>query len=296
MKWFYNLKISTKLIITFLLVAVIAAVVGFVGLINLYRISEADTLMYHENTLGISHSSEGATYYQRLRYNMAEMVLLKDDSLLEDYVSKFKSYMETIDNELDEYQKNMLDEEDHRIYDELTADWRQYKAYVQDIIEYAQKGQYDRAQGVLLGDSDAVGDAIRESFVAMVELNEREAMNRADSNDSLSNRAITLMIAIIAVGIIFAVLLGVFISRIISRPVVRIVSAAERLAAGDVDISLDDDHKDETGQLIRAFRNLVTSTREQALLVEKIADGDLTVDVPVRSEKDLLGRKLTDVG
>lgn len=278
------------------MVAVIAAVVGFVGLINLYRISEADTLMYHENTLGISHSSEGATYYQRLRYNMAEMVLLKDDSLLEDYVSKFKSYMETIDNELDEYQKNMLDEEDHRIFDELTSEWRQYKAYVQDIIEYAQKGQYDRAQGVLLGDSDAVGDAIRESFVEMVELNEREAMNRADSNDSLSNRAITLMIAIIAVGIIFAVLLGVFISRIISRPVVRIVSAAERLAAGDVDISLDDDHKDETGQLIRAFRNLVTSTREQALLVEKIADGDLTVDVPVRSEKDLLGRKLTDVG
>lgn len=34
MKWFYDLKISTKLILSFLIVALIAGIVGTVGLVN----------------------------------------------------------------------------------------------------------------------------------------------------------------------------------------------------------------------------------------------------------------------
>lgn len=41
--------------------------------------------------------------------------------------------------------------------------------------------------------------------------------------------------------------------------------------------------------------DLVRSTKEQANIIEKIADGDLTVDVPIRSEKDLLGQKLSEM-
>jgi len=46
---------------------------------------------------------------------------------------------------------------------------------------------------------------------------------------------------------------------------------------------------------VDAFRNLVESTKKQAFIVEKIADGDLTVDVPIRSQKDLLGQKLSEM-
>jgi len=35
--------------------------------------------------------------------------------------------------------------------------------------------------------------------------------------------------------------------------------------------------------------------KKQAFIVEKIADGDLTVDVPIRSQKDLLGQKLSEM-
>jgi len=81
MKWFYDLKIGTKLIIAFLLVAIIAGTVGVIGFINLLRISNADKLLYEENTLGIKYSGNAATYYQRLRYNAIEMILLTDDSM-----------------------------------------------------------------------------------------------------------------------------------------------------------------------------------------------------------------------
>ena len=53
MRWFYNLKISAKLIIGFLFVAMIAGVVGVVALVNINNMSQADVLMYEENTLGL---------------------------------------------------------------------------------------------------------------------------------------------------------------------------------------------------------------------------------------------------
>ena len=48
MRWFYNLKISAKLIIGFLVVAAIAGIVGSVALVNINNMSEADVLMYEE--------------------------------------------------------------------------------------------------------------------------------------------------------------------------------------------------------------------------------------------------------
>jgi len=40
---------------------------------------------------------------------------------------------------------------------------------------------------------------------------------------------------------------------------------------------------------------MIENIREQAYVVEKIAEGDMTVDVRVKSDKDLLGKKLKEM-
>ncbi len=295
MKWFYNLKIATKLIISFLVVALIAGVVGVVGLLNIMKITEADTLLYEENTLGVEYSSKAAIYYQRLRYNAIEMILLKDDSMIGDYTSKLNNFIAIIDESMDNYEEGIINPEDQKLFDELKPQWVKYRAYMQNAIGYANEGQYDKAQSELLGEADATGGAVQDSLAGLVDYNDRTAMERADNNSEMARTAQLLMVLIIFVGIILAVILGIFISRIISKPVKRIVEAADRLSVGDLDISFDTAYKDETGQLIKAFTDLVASTREQAVMAERIADGDMTVDVPIRSDKDLLGRKLSEM-
>ena len=42
-----------------------------------------------------------------------------------------------------------------------------------------------------------------------------------------------------------AITLGVFISRIISKPIGKMVDAADRLALGDVDVNVEAETKDE---------------------------------------------------
>mgnify|MGYP000958533655 CR=1 FL=1 len=275
--------------------AIIAAVVGVVGLNNISRITEADTLLYQNNAMGINYSSNAGRYYQRMKYNIAESILLKDDSRREEYVNNLNSYIATIEDYIAKYENAVSDEEDHRLFNEMRQLWEQYKIYLQEIIQYIRNGQYDRAEEVLLGESDALGDAFRDAMVNLVEYNQKTAEERSETNTELARTANALMLIIIIVGLVIAVSLGIFLARVISRPIAKIVSAADKLAVGDVDVEVDIFTKDETGKLADSFRNLIRTTREQVAAVERIADGDLTVDVRIRSEKDLLGRKLSEM-
>jgi len=291
MTWFKNLKISYKLIISFLIMAIITAAVGLVGLLGIERINKADTRLYEENTLGIKYTSNASAYYQRLKYNLAEAILLADNSKTAGYVENVNSYIGTVDQNLSSYEAGIVSEEARQLFDELRPKWEEYKAYLSRAIKYIQNGQYSKAQDVLLKEADASGNAVRDGLIKLVEYNEEKAGETADNNTAIARTAEIFMIAMIAVSIALAVLMALFIANMISRPIGKAVEAAKRLALGDTDIGRTVFTKDEIGQLSEAFIQLVDSTREQATVVKHIADGDLTVEVPIRSEKDLLGRE-----
>jgi methyl-accepting chemotaxis protein len=106
---------------------------------------------------------------------------------------------------------------------------------------------------------------------------------------------ILISLAVLALLIFASGVVAVLIARSIGNPVRKIAEAADRLAVGDLDVNVDVSSKNEIGSLAESFKNLVESTRTQALAVEQIADGDYTVEVEIRSDKDLLGRKLSEM-
>ena len=290
-----NLKLSAKLILGFLFIAFLCAVVGGVGLYSISRISAADNLLYEGNTLGIKSADDAAIYYQRLKYNLAEIIMLKDDSLADEYAGNINAFIETIDTDLAAYEEDIITEEDRQLFDAVNTSWGTFKSYVQQAVGYIQSGQYTRAEKLLLEDAKESGDAMRDGLTKLMEYNSRNAGIRAESNARLANESKILMVAFMAAGIILAVVTGIWLSRRITVPIRRIAAAAERLALGDTEIHRTIYTKDEIGQMADSFSKVIDSTKEQAETIERIADGDLTVDVRIRSDKDLLGQKLAQM-
>ena len=75
----------------------------------------------------------------------------------------------------------------------------------------------------------------------------------------------------------------------------KMVEAADKLALGDINVNVQSDFKDEIGKLADSFGKMIVNIREQARAAERIAAGDLTVQVDIRSENDLLGMKLSEM-
>jgi methyl-accepting chemotaxis protein len=101
----------------------------------------------------------------------------------------------------------------------------------------------------------------------------------------------TLMLACL-VGVVLLFGAIIYISTSISRPIVALSKAAEKIAGGELDVHINQSGKDEIGQMAAAFHKMVVYLNEMADATQKVASGDLTVGVAPKSERDALGNAI----
>jgi len=294
MRWFYNLKISAKLLIGFITVAVLAAIIGLVGIINLRSIIKEDTELYQHNVLGLEYAANANVQFQRIRLNNSKMLLEGEGSTNFTAIDKITEHIANLEEALNNYESTIVNEEERLLLTEVKSLWKEYNSATQNAIELTKSGKPAEAK-LLLENSYAYTEALNDLFEKLFEHNVSSAKEKADSNNKTSNAAINTMIIVMLIGIITAISLGVFISQIISKPVGKLAEAAEKLALGDINVKVESTTKDEIGNLMKAFSKMVDNIREQAYVVERIADGDMTVQVKIKSENDLMGKKLTEM-
>ncbi len=95
-----------------------------------------------------------------------------------------------------------------------------------------------------------------------------------------------LIFAALAAGV------AVYISRLITVPLVKAGAVADSVAEGDLTQRLDSKVQDEVGNLSRAIDRMSDGLREKAEIATRIADGDLTMEVKLAGEKDTFGQAL----
>ncbi|RMF94421.1 MAG: HAMP domain-containing protein [Nitrospinota bacterium] len=89
---------------------------------------------------------------------------------------------------------------------------------------------------------------------------------------------------------IFGMFLIVLLVGMIMRPIRRVADVATRIARGDIDQRIDYQARDEIGTLAQAFRELIDYIKGVARAMEQLGKGELTTQVAVRSEHDLLSQ------
>lgn len=78
----------------------------------------------------------------------------------------------------------------------------------------------------------------------------------------------------------------------ISRPIEWISNHADNIAEGELGEEITITRRDEIGILADSFRRMLSSLQGKALAADGIAAGDLLVDIPVASERDMLGKSM----
>ena len=119
-------------------------------------------------------------------------------------------------------------------------------------------------------------------------INKRSTAKAADAQSDTKD-AKTLMLVIGIVALVLAALIGFLLARSIRKPTKQVLTAAKGLAEGDVNQEITLKSRDELGQMADAFRGVVDYQRDLAGAARRVADGDLSVDVEPKSERDELG-------
>jgi methyl-accepting chemotaxis protein len=79
------------------------------------------------------------------------------------------------------------------------------------------------------------------------------------------------------------------ISRMIAKNVKKAAHVADLLAVGDANQTVNIQSGDETGQMGESMANVVEYLKEMSRVADRMSEGDLTVTLTPKSEKDMLG-------
>ncbi|MHC1783184.1 MAG: methyl-accepting chemotaxis protein [Anaerolineaceae bacterium] len=115
----------------------------------------------------------------------------------------------------------------------------------------------------------------------------RSAFSVEKINSNLAENTRNIMIA----AILLAAAIGIT-SYLVTRPISLIETmsrVAKKLSDGEIDQEVKMVRYDELGKLADAFRQMIINNQEKAEAANRLAGGDLTVEVIPKSEKDSLG-------
>jgi len=127
-----------------------------------------------------------------------------------------------------------------------------------------------------------------------------ESNQRAQADARTFNMVLGIGVPLAAIAML---IVGLVSARSISRPVTEVAVAAESIASGDLNVKFPERSAvQEVDSLARAFTLMVEGLRQSAGISERLAAGDLTVEVRPLSEADVAGkaqagmvRKLSDL-
>ncbi|MBF0539797.1 MAG: MCP four helix bundle domain-containing protein, partial [Nitrospirae bacterium] len=295
MGWFYNMKTATKMIMGFLIVAVITAIVGVVGITNMGTINSMAAEMYEKDLLGISYLKDADVDLISIGRAERNYILSTTEDMRKKYIKQMDDFSRLFMEKLTKAKPLINSEKGKELFAKLeheTTDWEKLHNQVVEIASKEKLQEARESTTLSLGLARDKMNVVDDTLIEISKAREDHSRKLSDETVRIYNSSRNFMTGLIIAGILCGMILGIFISGSISNPLKSMVKAAERLALGEVDVDIAENTKDEVGELAQSLRHVIENIRESALAAEKIAAGDLSVEVKARSAKDVLSKSM----
>lgn len=288
-----SFKIRTKIILSLAAVCAVMVIICAFLAVGVNGIAKSDSHLYTNETMGVNYSGSmrddvndlqltvhdyGGLLYQ-LQVTGKTMIPEFDvtDSLSA-VSSAFTAYQKTVDTDKN---KN------------LAATFKQclqnYTTNVIDPISAAIAQKNMNKVHTIIANSSSYEEALNNSIDVLVSYNTFEAQTESENNQSQANRLVIITGGADALAVIFVVLIALWLTRQISRPLKKLMEASDKIAAGDMDIKLDLKRKDEFGKLNQSFGKLgavvTTLIHDMNVLSEAAISGKLDIRADVSAYK-----------
>lgn len=272
MNWFLNMKIGKKLIMAFLCVALLAGMVGVIGIVSLYNLAQEDTALYEFYTLPLEQMGNITEAYQRGRVNFRDMMASTAPGVREENKRKFDSSIVTMKEETVKIGKTLVSEDGRKLHKALDTAINDYEVYTKNLYATVQAGQTAQANQLMQTEGVRIAGVFQELLDKLTETKVKLAKEKAEDNKQAANRAILMMSGIVVGSVVIAMALGLFIARIISRPVQQVVDAAGRIAGGDLTTEVAIKSKDEIGVLAKSFNAMAEHLNQTMGAINQAAE------------------------
>ncbi|MGC4019720.1 MAG: HAMP domain-containing methyl-accepting chemotaxis protein [Muricomes sp.] len=300
-KWFDNAKIGVKVIGGFLIVALIAGLIGGLGIISLNSVGTSYGRAYTDTVEALKLSEKISSSFQEIRTNLFEMTLADSSADKEQCNTSIDEHRKSIDNNLSQYKVLMghhtakESEVPRRIVAELEAAMAAFDAKRIEITNGVAMDPERRKEAFDLmsdgGELHQLSQKVESAIAAFVDFNADYTAEQIAANQRQTILAEIVMAVGIAVGILLAVLIGLYVARNLSKRIGKIVEVTDKLSRGELEVNIDITSRDEIGVLAESSQNmsdtLKTVISDLTRGLEAFAEGNFALDT--QAEESYVG-------
>jgi len=135
-----------------------------------------------------------------------------------------------------------------------------------------------------------------DKILTIIELKSNGLINKSMAESSTIGSAnINTMIIFMLIGIVVSIVLAMYISSLIVKPLEKLMKYAKRLSEGELPKFEDEVYNDEVGQTAASIEQLTTGLQKTSDFAHAIGQGDFSSNYQPLSDKDVLGNSLLNM-
>ena len=135
-----------------------------------------------------------------------------------------------------------------------------------------------------------------DKILTIIELKSNGLINKSMAESStIGSSNIHTMITFMLIGIVISIIIAMYISSLIVKPLEKLMKYAKRLSEGELPKFEDEVYNDEVGQTAASIEQLTTGLQKTSDFAHAIGQGDFSSNYQPLSDKDVLGNSLLNM-
>jgi signal transduction histidine kinase len=265
------MKIRTKIILAFLLIALISGTTGYVNLINTDRISKRFDELHYQVVPTFSALKDTRLAAVNVAASTKEFSLAEDVSaqaVQRRLIEQGKSQLSAAIRNYDQLVTTFFPEE-RNVRDGIIAKSAQFKAASDKLVgvklDKGTSADILSAQASL----DASGSELLKAIDAALDIEQIKIKESEGIFASVLDNTIYLTLGIIIASVSVALIIGWSIYRSISKPIIDLKGATHEISRGNFDVETGIRRSDEIGELAQDFEKMKQELKEKDRLKEE---------------------------
>jgi methyl-accepting chemotaxis protein len=275
-----NVRLSAKLAIAFGVVLALTAGIIALDVRDIARLQQAHERVTHDVVPRIVAAQQAEAAFADVHFAQTQMVLT-EGSQRADQMADMKVFESTLEALRRVSGKDALAPIDSGV--------RGFNAVDRRLFGDVQRRDRSAAISLVAADADAAADGVSSAIHRYIAAANADRAVADARFQSLQHQATRMSLLLGAIALLVALFFVLAFGRHVTRRLRAVSSAAEAIADGDVDHDLSVRGRDEVGRTARALESMGEHLRTLARAADRVAAGDLSVEVQPRSERDRLG-------
>lgn len=263
-----NMKTRAKILIGFIILALLTASIGGASLLALGKTTENMKAIYEERLIANMYLSQIQSYNLESKSEMLRIVweygVTQDREVVSAASNALTRLSSETNNVIIKYEAINLTEEEVIMLTELKELLVEYRPMRQNVtlLSFANKIQEAKAADL---EADLVRKDIDEHINAMIANNKTVSETLYNTSMEAENVSSLITFVLTGVALVLSIVLGLLLSSSIVKGFNGAVLNAERLANGDFSVEIEPKllkRKDEVGTLSRAFDKMIKELKQ----------------------------------